>query len=476
MARLVPGTQLSRYTIQEKLATGGMAEVYLAEQRGPAGFSKQVVLKVLLPHLAADRRLVQMFHNEAKLAALLNHPGIVHIHDLGVEGATHFIAMEYVDGVNLRRIVNRLAARRRRMRRHLALRIVVDACWALHYAHKLTGPGGRPMEIIHRDVSLENILVSYTGQVKLVDFGIAKARTMESFTRTGVLKGKYEYLPPEVIEGEQLDHRVDIYAVGVVLYLLLLGRAPFVGHNEAQLVDRILVDPPPAPRELDPGLPKQLERIVLKALRKDRNRRYQSARKLALDLNVELKRDGPPSTDTNLGSFVLRLLPPDTDPSAAFPTPPESDASLEPARRDPISDILELAPAKPPRDDPTERTTPGSSPAFDGPDTVPDRPPSIGSPEEVEPDIPTTPLARTPALLPPPDFPTEPPTVERVVNPVDPELLPTRPVPKITPPAEVLPESDSSELPTDPLPPGVDASMLPTQPLPSMGDKDSDES
>jgi serine/threonine-protein kinase len=471
MALLAPGTQLSRYVVQEKLATGGMAEVYLAKQRGPAGFAKQVVLKVLLPHLAADRELVRMFHNEAKLAARLNHPGIVEIYDLGVEGATHFISMEHVDGVNLRRIVSRLAARRRRMRRQLALRIVIDACRALHYAHNLADPGGRQLEIIHRDVSLENILVSYSGQVKLVDFGIAKARTMESYTRTGVLKGKYEYLPPEVLEGEQLDHRVDVYALGVVLYLLLLGRAPFVGHNEAQLIDRILVDPPPVPREVDPGLPKQLERIVLKALRKDRNRRYQSARQLAYDLNMELEREGPPTVETSLGSFVLRLFPPDTDPSATVPTPEDHASPLDLTREASISGILERAP-RVDSDAPTEPVVPGSPPSFDGPDTVPDSPSKMKDLEdlEVEPDLPTAPMALPPGLSAERSPLTDQRTEEMAAPSLTADELETAPIPLIDPaalPTEPMPPVDPADLPTDPLPPGVDPSMPPTTPFPT---------
>ena len=382
MALLRSGATVGRrYVIVEKLATGGMAEVYLADQRGPSGFSKHVVLKVILPQLAADRSFVVMFHNEAKLAALLDHPGIVQVFDFGVEGDLHYIAMEHVDGVNLRQVIGELARHRRRMPRPLALHVAARACRALHHAHSVTGAGGQPLQIVHRDVSLENILVAYTGQLKLADFGIAKARTMESYTRTGVLKGKFEYMPPEVIEGKAPDHRMDIYAMGVVLYLMLLGRAPFVGENEIQLLDRILLEPPPPPRELDPTLPPRLERILLRALAKNASVRFSSALELATALEQE-QRSNRRAGEDELAQLVNELLPPPAEPGPArllaFPTPrPDGPLKIDPTHRDALPRFLAGQPV-----DPAELPTlpvPGQSPA-DGP-TEP-LPPILGGPTE----------------------------------------------------------------------------------------------
>jgi len=430
MAVLADGTTLSRYTIVEKLATGGMAEVYLATQSGPAGFSKQVVLKVILPHLAEDQQFVQMFHNEAKLAALLNHSGIVQIFDFGVDDGVHFIAMEHIHGANLRKIMAALGRKRKRMPQPLALRVIGDTCRALHYAHTLTGAGGQSLQIVHRDVSLENILVSYSGQVKVLDFGIAKARTIESFTSSGVLKGKFEYMPPEVIEGETPDHRMDIYAAGVVLYLLLLGRAPFVGQNEAQLMDRILVDPPPRPRRLDPTLPEGLERILLRSLDKNPDARFATAQEMAVALDRQLVRISSPISDDHLARFVTLLRPPAGSPLAPAAAPPHQPAPAPAAA--PAHQAFPTPQSAPLLFDPT---TPDAVPPFlPTPADLPTLPLSDSSSAEPEDALDTTPdtgdLAEAPSDWPAVDTTEEmlaPPT--RIDSLVDPAALPTIPVP-----------------------------------------------
>jgi eukaryotic-like serine/threonine-protein kinase len=314
MALLQPGTEMSRYTILGKLATGGMSEIYLARQSGPSGFSKVLVLKVILPHLADDPSFMQMFQNEAKLAALLNHPNVVQIFDFGVAEQGHFMAMEYIDGRNLRRIIKALKQARSRIPRPVALRIISDTCGALQYAHGLTDPStGAPLRVIHRDVSLENILITYSGQVKLVDFGIAKATILESYTTQGTLKGKYSYMAPELIRGASPDNRIDIYAAGVVLYSALLGKLPFTASNQAQLLDKILNQDPPRPRELDPELPEELEAIVLKALHKDRERRYQSAGQIQAEIESYLQRENAVVMPSALSQFMIETFPAGTD-------------------------------------------------------------------------------------------------------------------------------------------------------------------
>jgi serine/threonine-protein kinase len=335
MSLIPPGTAISRYTILGKLATGGMSEVYLARQSGPLGFSKIVVLKIILPQFADDDQFVQMFQNEAKLAALLNHPGIVQIFDYGMDQDVQYIAMEYIDGRNLKRILRALQTAGKSLPIPVALRIVSDASSALDYAHHFTDPGGQQLNIIHRDVSLENILVTYSGQVKLVDFGIAKARTMESYTSHGLLKGKYSYMAPEVIEGKPVDHRADIYALGVVLYRLLVGRMPFKGGNHAEILHRVLFESPPAPRSLVPKLSPELEAIILKALHKNREERYQRSAAIQSDIESFLLQNNMAAMPYHMTQFMGALFPPGSDVdrdkylqfAQAFPATPLSEAS-----------------------------------------------------------------------------------------------------------------------------------------------------
>ena len=310
---LEPGTNLARYTILGKLATGGMSEVYLARQSGPSGFSKILVLKVILPHLCEDPEFVSMFHNEAKLAALLNHPNVVQIFDFSVSEEAHFMAMEYIDGQDLGRIIDKVDQNGTELPESEALRIISDACGALEYAHSFTDPGGTHLEIIHRDVSLDNILVTYSGQVKLVDFGIAKARNVESHTAVGTLRGKFNYMAPELLEGLKLDNRVDIFAIGVVLYRALVGQMPFLGDNHAQLINAIVHKTPPAPREVKPDLPEELERIIQRALAKDRDQRYQRAGEVQIDLEAYLLGAGKAVMPYHLAQFMGKVFPPGSD-------------------------------------------------------------------------------------------------------------------------------------------------------------------
>jgi serine/threonine-protein kinase len=313
MSLLEPGSVLARYTVLGKLATGGMSEVYLAQQSGPSGFAKILVLKVILPQLSEDDDFIHMFHNEAKLAALLNHPNVVQIFDFGVEEQVHYMAMEYIDGRDLASIVDALDSKNAAISMPVALRIISDACGALQYAHSLTDPQGNNLEIIHRDVSLDNILVTYSGQVKLVDFGIAKARHLESHTSVGQVRGKYRYMAPELLRGDKLDRRADVFSMGVVIYRCLLGQMPFEGMNHAMLINAIVHKDPPAPRELNPGLPDELERIILKALRKDRERRYQTAGELQIDLEGYLLGSGTAVMPYHLSQYMAEVFPPGTD-------------------------------------------------------------------------------------------------------------------------------------------------------------------
>ena len=345
MSLLEPGTQVARYTLLGKLDTGGMAELYLARQSGPSGFTKVLVLKLILPHLVENPKFVKMFHNEAKLAAVLNHPNIVQIYDFGVEEQLHYMAMEYIDGHNLSRIVNGLEQRNKRIPRTIALRIIAQVCEALDYAHSLLDSGGQPLNIIHRDVSLGNILLTYSGQVKLVDFGIAKAQSLDSFTEKGVLKGKFPYMAPELLRGELLDRRVDIYALGVTLYRLMLGRRPIDGENHAELIHKIINEPPPRPREVDHSLPEVLEEIILKSIHKDRQQRYQTARDLRSNLEQFLSEEAP-VLPHHLAGFMEQLFPHGADETrltyqslaGASPTPSVVEARRRHGQGDALMD------------------------------------------------------------------------------------------------------------------------------------------
>jgi serine/threonine-protein kinase len=314
---LTAGSTVGRYTVLGKLATGGMSAVYLARGSGPGGFAKVLVLKVIQPALADDPEFVQMFHNEARLAALLNHPNVVQVFDYGVEHDLHYMAMEYIDGQSLSRVVRAAERGGEHVSLPLALRLASEVGEALSYAHGLADPSGTPLHIVHRDVSLENILLTYAGQVKLVDFGLVKARTLESPTSKGMVKGKFAYIAPEVLDGRAADGRADIFALGVVLYRTILGRMPFPGEHYAEIFERILHDEPAAPRTLQPEIPEAVERVVLRALAKDPARRYQRARELLADLDLAMQAAGAVVTSRDLAEFMESLFPPQSDPLRA---------------------------------------------------------------------------------------------------------------------------------------------------------------
>jgi serine/threonine protein kinase len=314
MSLLEPGSEIGRYTLLGRLATGGMAEIYLARQSGPSGFTKVVVLKVILPHLANDPTFMKMFANEARLAALLNHPNVVQVFDYGEERrGLPFMAMEYIDGRNLTRIGKALHAKGERIPRGIALRVISEVCGALDYAHGLCDTEGNHLGIVHRDISRDNILLTYSGRVKLVDFGIARSTILESYTTEGTIKGKYAYMAPEVIRGADPDHLIDIYALGVVLYSTLLGRLPFRAKNHAQLLEMILTEDPPPPTQFDPTMPEDLEALILKAMHKDREQRFQRVADLQHVLEEFLAEHESAVHTYHLARFMAGIFPAGSD-------------------------------------------------------------------------------------------------------------------------------------------------------------------
>jgi serine/threonine protein kinase len=274
---------LGKYEVLRKIATGGMAEIYVARVRGTAGFEKLVVLKRILPNVAQDPAFVQMFLAEARLAATLQHPNIADVYDVGEVEGTYFFAMEFVHGEDARTIRAATKQRNERPPLAVALAIVQGTAAALDYAHEKAGPQG-PLGLVHRDVSASNIIVSYEGAVKLVDFGIARATSNEHKTRTGTLKGKIPYMSPEQCRGQQLDRRSDLFSLGTVLYELTVGRRPFRGENDFQMMEQIVHFDARPPTEIDVEYPTELEAIVLKLLSRDVNARYQNADQLLHDL------------------------------------------------------------------------------------------------------------------------------------------------------------------------------------------------
>src|SRR3989475_3075524 len=263
-------TPIGKYKLVRLIASGGMAGVSPARQAGAAGFEKLVCLKRILTHLARDRQFVEMFLNEARLAARLDHPNIVSIFDLGEANGNYFIAMEFIDGPSLRAVAKRAHERGERLPIAEMVKIVSMAAGGLHYAHDLAGPDGRPLGLVHRDISPDNVLVHRNGMAKVVDFGIAKAANSSGMTRTGTLKGKVAYMPPEQLRGDPLDRRADVFALGVVLYEMLAGQRPWEGDSDVSLIGRIMTEEPKPFATVRLDAPPGLIAVLDRALAKDR--------------------------------------------------------------------------------------------------------------------------------------------------------------------------------------------------------------
>ncbi len=322
------------YTLIKKLATGGMAEVWLAKQSGIEGFNRHVVVKRILPHLAEDPEFVQMFLNEAKIAARFNHPNIGQIFDLGETGGQYFIAMEFIHGEDLGRVMRRAWSTGQWIARHIALRVMADTCQGLYYAHTRNDEQGRPLRVVHRDISPQNILISFDGAVKVVDFGIAKASDQVSNTKSGAIKGKFAYMAPEQAAGKPLDARSDLFALGLVLYELVTGVRPLKRDSELATLQAALeckIDPPSAVAEV----PAELDGIVMRALAKAPDDRYVDAREFQRSLEQYLLNSKEMATSAEVSELMAALFAdrlgeearlgapnPSTDSSTSNPVPP----------------------------------------------------------------------------------------------------------------------------------------------------------
>jgi len=303
--------QLSRYEVLGRLATGGMAEVWLARTRGVAGFQKLVVLKTILPSLANIPQFVSMFVAEAQLAAMLTHPNCIQIFDLGQEEGWLYIAMEFLEGFSLARLMNRAKQRGVALDDRVLARILMDAATGLDYAHRFTDRDGTHLKLVHRDVSPDNLLIGFSGQVKVVDFGIAKAATpavMSIGTVAGTVKGKHGYIAPEYLAGKPIDARADLFALGVVLFRALTGKRPFRGDNEAELSMAVLRDPPLDPFSVKPDVNPGLAAVALKALQKDPAQRFESARAMRQAIEAAV---GRAADSEDVAELMTQLWPRD---------------------------------------------------------------------------------------------------------------------------------------------------------------------
>jgi TonB family protein len=323
-----PGERFGQYTLLERIAVGGMAEVWKARMRGVEGFQKTVAIKRILPHMTDNAEFVGMFIDEAKLAAQLSHPNIVHIYDLGKMGRDYYIAMEYVDGRDLRSLLN--TARRKGLMLPLGLGLLIASrlASALEYAHRKRDFEEREMGLVHRDVSPQNVLLTGDGDVKLCDFGIAKAVSKANQTQMGALKGKLQYMSPEQAWGRPVDARSDLFSLGAVLFEMVTGERLFTGENEISVLELVRQGQTRTPRQVDPSIPREVDEIVARALAIEPKDRFQSAGEMKQALDAALAAVSPSTGPADLALFIQRILAPDpagrSEPAAAMPEAPSS--------------------------------------------------------------------------------------------------------------------------------------------------------
>ena len=297
-----------KYNLLRRLGHGGMAEVFLARLEGLEGFQKLVVVKRILPHLAQDGEFVTMFLDEARTAADLRHPNVINIMEINRDAGTYYMAMEFVHGHDVRRLQRKVSKAKKQFPIEHAMEIVMGAASGLHYAHTKVGLNGIPLEIVHRDVSPQNILVAYTGETKLVDFGIAKAATQSEQTEVGIIKGKYAYMAPEQAKGEPLDMLTDQFALGAVMWELLTLRRLFKRQSEAQTLQAVISGSVPDPRRFREDCPEEIAKIVLKALEKRKKNRFRDLEEMREALEDAMAGLGMAHSPARLGRWVSGLF------------------------------------------------------------------------------------------------------------------------------------------------------------------------
>lgn len=275
------GSTVGPYELLECIGRGGMADVYLGIKRSVSDIRRFYAIKAIRPHMAVDERFVRMLVDEARVMASIRHPNLVNLHEVLEERGSYFIIMEFLRGIDLRRMGKELVHNELKLPLPVAMSIIRQAGHGLHYAHEAKSIDGAPMELVHRDVSTHNIFVTFDGFVRVLDFGIAQSSVRQEVSESGVLKGKIPYLSPEQCAGLELDRRTDVYSLGVVLYELTTGRRPFAGSNEMQVIQSVVNHAPPRPVSLNSAIPRGLEDVILKALHKDRDQRFQTTEELS---------------------------------------------------------------------------------------------------------------------------------------------------------------------------------------------------
>ncbi len=299
---------LGRYRVVDEIGVGGMASVHLARLDGAGGFQKWVAIKRIHPHLVEDDQFVHMFLDEARIAARINHANVAQVYELGEGEGNYWIAMEYLHGEPLREVMRSVEEGAPAMAYEVAARIVAEAAEGLHAAHDLRGKGGEPLGLVHRDVTPHNIFVTYEGQIKVVDFGIAKVAGRLSSTRAGTLKGKLAYMSPEQVAGREIDRRTDIFALGVVLWELTTNQRLFRTDSDLETLEKVQACQIPRPSQLRRDYPAQLEQIILKALARDANQRFQTARDLSRELQKFLLSRGMLVGPEHVSDYVHRIF------------------------------------------------------------------------------------------------------------------------------------------------------------------------
>jgi serine/threonine protein kinase len=323
----VEAEQFGRYILLRRIAEGGMGEVFLAQQPGIAGFAKQLVVKRIRPAVADNPQFIEAFINEGRVAALIDHPNVVHIHELGEIDGRYFIAMEYVHGRSLADVLDRLGDA---LELSTALYIMNNVCEGLAFAHEANGLDGEPLNLVHRDVSPPNILIGYSGGVKVLDFGIAKVQH-HSQTAAGEVKGKFAYLSPEQARGEPVDRRSDIYALGLVLYEITVGRQANPGANEMGMAFAATQGDLPDPTEVIPGYPPALARIFARATALDPADRHEEVKELQDDLLAFQAEEGLITSASRVGGWLRELFP-DDEPEGELALSLDSAPDAEPPR------------------------------------------------------------------------------------------------------------------------------------------------
>lgn len=292
------------YTLHQLIARGGMAEIYRATMPGIGTFEKVLAIKKILPHLVENEEFITMLVDEARILVGLNHANIAQVYDLGAIDDSYYIAMEYVHGVDVATMIKEAGKKQAYLPYDHVTYIMGCLCYGLHGAHSAVGSDGRPLHLVHRDISPHNVLVSFGGEVKVIDFGVAKARSKDSSTKAGVIKGKLLYMAPEQAMAKEIDGRADLFAAGLCMYKMLTHKLPFEGDNEFQIYNNILTKEIEPPKLLNPGVPEELNQIAMTLLQRDPDKRYQDGYAAKKELDRALHRIAPGYTPSRLSRFV----------------------------------------------------------------------------------------------------------------------------------------------------------------------------